>query len=107
VQIRWAVDIARFPSLAFSHSDPGVAHRQPAHKRADHHRRNGSVATSFRARANSDETNGSAASHTWERDASIGAGTDSHKIPRRKDSPMSTAPGGAPRPRPVQSTPLW
>jgi hypothetical protein len=37
-QIREAVDFDSFPSPAFSHSDPDVAHRQAAHERADHQR---------------------------------------------------------------------
>jgi hypothetical protein len=36
--MRDAVVFDSFPSPAFSHSDPDVAHRQPPDERADHHR---------------------------------------------------------------------
>jgi hypothetical protein len=64
VQIRWAVVFDSFPSPAFSHSDPDVAHRQPPDERPITIARKGSVRNTFVLHGNSFETNGSAASRT-------------------------------------------
>jgi hypothetical protein len=62
VQIRWAVDLATFPSPAFSHSDSTSRIDSPRTNAPITIALSGSVATSFLARGNSNETNGSAAS---------------------------------------------
>jgi hypothetical protein len=64
VQIRWAVDSATFPSPAFSHNDSTSRIDRPRTNAPITIALSGSVATSFLARGNSDETNGSAASRT-------------------------------------------
>src|SRR3982750_254662 len=62
VQIRWAVDFATFPSPAFSPRDSTSRIDSPRTNAPITIARNGSVATSLRARGNSVETNVSAAS---------------------------------------------
>ena len=64
MQIRCAVDFATLPSPAFSHSDSTSRIDSPRTNAPITIALSGSVATSFLARGNSDETNGSAASRT-------------------------------------------